>query len=38
AFRGWRIQRLAAYEREIQEGRGHAGRSALIDLVADKPA
>jgi SAM-dependent methyltransferase len=31
---GWRIERLAAYEREVQEGRGHVGRSALIDLVA----
>lgn len=31
---GWRIERLAAYEREVQEGRGHSGRSALIDLVA----
>jgi SAM-dependent methyltransferase len=32
--KGWRIERLAAYERELQEGRGHSGRSALIDLVA----
>jgi SAM-dependent methyltransferase len=31
---GWRVERLAAYEREVQEGRGHRGRSALIDLVA----
>ena len=31
---GWRIERLAAYEREVQEGRGHRGQSALIDLVA----
>jgi SAM-dependent methyltransferase len=30
---GWQIERLAAYEREVQEGRGHSGRSALIDLV-----
>jgi hypothetical protein len=28
---------LAAYEREVQEGRGHSGHSALIDLVAEKP-
>ncbi len=34
---GWQIERLAAYEREVQEGRGHAGRSALIDCVARKP-
>ena len=38
AFGDWRIQRLAAYEREVQEGRGHSGQSALIDLVVDKPA
>lgn len=38
AFAGWRIERLAAYEREVQEGRGHSGRSALIDLVARRPA
>lgn len=37
AFGGWKIERLAAYEREVQEGRGHSGRSALIDLVARKP-
>jgi SAM-dependent methyltransferase len=37
AFAGWRIDRLAAYERDVQEGRGHSGRSALIDLVACRP-
>jgi len=37
-FDGWKIERLAAYEREVQEGRGHSGRSALIDFVARKPA
>jgi SAM-dependent methyltransferase len=31
---GWQIERLATYERDVQEGRGHSGRSALIDLVA----
>lgn len=36
AFQGWSIKRLAAYEREVQEGRGHYGQSALIDFVADK--
>ena len=35
-FGDWRILRLAAYEREVQEGRGHSGHSALIDLVAEK--
>lgn len=37
SFGDWRILRLAAYEREVQEGRGHSGQSALIDLVAEKP-
>ncbi|MCW1934350.1 SAM-dependent methyltransferase [Pararhodobacter zhoushanensis] len=37
AFPGWRIERLAAYERDVQEGRGHSGRSALIDFVATRP-
>lgn len=37
AFPDWRIERLAEYEREVEEGRGHSGRSALIDLVARKP-
>lgn len=36
-FDGWQIERLAAYQREVQEGRGHRGRSALIDFVARKP-
>ena len=38
AFGDWRILRLAAYEREAQEVRGHSGQSALIDLVAERPA
>ena len=37
SFGDWCILRLAAYEREVQEGRGHSGQSALIDLVAEKP-
>ena len=37
AFGDWRALRLAAYEREVQEGRGHSGQSALIDLVVEKP-
>ena len=37
AFGDWRVLRLAAYEREVQEGRGHSGQSALIDLVVEKP-
>ena len=37
AFPGWKIERLAAYQRDVQEGRGHSGLSALIDFVAIKP-
>lgn len=37
AFDGWTIERLATYERELQEGRAHSGRSALIEFVARKP-
>ncbi|ROU04416.1 SAM-dependent methyltransferase [Histidinibacterium lentulum] len=37
AFAGWEILRLADYDAEIHEGRGHSGRSALVDLVARKP-
>jgi cyclopropane fatty-acyl-phospholipid synthase-like methyltransferase len=38
AFADFRIETLQAYEAEIDEGSGHRGRSALIDLVARKPA
>lgn len=38
AFEGWDIFRLADYDAEIDEGRGHSGRSALVDLVARKRA
>ncbi|WP_319824154.1 class I SAM-dependent methyltransferase [Thalassovita sp.] len=38
AFSGWDILECRAYEREVQEGRGHVGMSALIDFVARKPA
>ena len=38
AFAGWDILECRAYERDIREGKGHAGRSALIDLIARKPA
>lgn len=37
AFAEWDIIRCAEYEREIQEGTGHCGQSALIDLIARKP-
>jgi cyclopropane fatty-acyl-phospholipid synthase-like methyltransferase len=36
-FHGWTTLRLDAYDAEISEGQGHAGISALIDLVARKP-
>jgi len=37
-FAGWEILVLDAYDAHIEEGPGHAGTSALIDLVARKPA
>jgi hypothetical protein len=37
AFGDWQVERLAAYERDVQEGQGHSGRSALVDLIARKP-
>lgn len=37
AFAGWAIERLREHEDTINEGTAHAGRSALIDLVARKP-
>jgi SAM-dependent methyltransferase len=36
-FAGWPILRLDAYDAEVREGAAHAGRSALIDLVARRP-
>lgn len=38
SFSDWSIERLASYERDVQEGRGHSGKSALIDLIARKPS
>ena len=37
AFKAMEIIRLEEYDREIQEGTGHSGMSALIDLIARKP-
>lgn len=37
-FPGWEILTCREYEREVQEGRGHSGLSALIDFIARKPA
>jgi len=36
-FADWEILHLVAHEDFIEEGQAHAGRSALIDLVAKKP-
>ena len=36
-FADFDILRLEEYDRDVDEGRGHSGRSALIDLVARKP-
>lgn len=37
AFGDWEILLLQEYESYLEEGSAHAGRSALIDLVARKP-
>lgn len=37
AFAGMEILELRAYEEHIEEGSGHKGHSALIDLVARRP-
>lgn len=37
AFQSLEILQLDEYEAELGEGAGHAGRSAVIDLVARKP-
>jgi len=37
AFGDFRILRLEAYERELDEGEGHVGMSAIVDLVAQRP-
>ena len=38
AFEGWETVVLREYEEELAEGSGHVGRSALVDLVARRPA
>jgi len=37
-FADFEILELNSYQREVDEGDGHSGHSALIDLVARKPA
>lgn len=38
AFGDMQINQITAYDKEIHEGPGHSGMSALIDLIATKPA
>jgi SAM-dependent methyltransferase len=38
AFHDWEVLRLEAYERDLDEGERHQGRSAIIDLIAKRPA
>jgi len=37
AFSDFEIVELSAYDAVIEEGAGHSGQSALIDLVARRP-
>lgn len=37
AFCDWELLRVQAYERDLDEGEGHKGRSAIVDLVARRP-
>jgi len=37
AFAGMRIRELCAYEERIAEGSGYRGRSALVEMVAQRP-
>jgi len=37
AFADWELLRIEAYERDLDEGEGHKGRSAIIDLIARRP-
>lgn len=38
AFADFDILELRSYYRDVDEGEGHSGKSALIDLIARKPA
>lgn len=38
AFAGYEVLFQADYDAEVDEGRGHSGRSALVDFIARKPA
>ncbi|MBY4891902.1 methyltransferase domain-containing protein [Rhodobacteraceae bacterium N5(2021)] len=36
-FSDWEVLRLAEYEETLDEGTGHSGKSALVDLIARRP-
>lgn len=38
AFAGYEVLRAEDFDADVDEGKGHSGRSALIDFVARKPA
>ena len=38
AFGDFEILRLQEHDREVDEGQGHSGMSALVDLIARRPA
>jgi hypothetical protein len=38
AFAAWELLHIEAHEPELNEGGGHKGRSAVIDLIAPRPA
>lgn len=37
AFAGYEVLRAEDFDAEVDEGRGHSGRSALVDFIARKP-
>ena len=37
AFDDWELLRIKGYEKDLNEGEGHKGQSAVIDLVARRP-
>ncbi|MCW3781960.1 SAM-dependent methyltransferase [Defluviimonas salinarum] len=37
AFAGWEVLRAEDFDAEVDEGKGHSGRSALIDFIARRP-
>jgi SAM-dependent methyltransferase len=37
AFAGYEVLRVEDFDADVDEGKGHSGRSALIDFIARKP-